>query len=108
MAQANRFLTKTILFALIGASALTGAALHAESMSKPNGGGMMAPAGILQGTFLKAEAPVSGGFVIKTEGGHRVLVLSSDFKTNSMAPDLKVIFSPSATPWPAPKPPGSP
>lgn len=53
-----------------------------------------------RGTFIKAEAPVSGGFVIKNEGGKRLLMLSRDFKTNDMAPDLKVAFSPSATPWP--------
>jgi hypothetical protein len=70
---------------------------------------MMAPAGFsAKGTFQKAEAPVTGGFVIKKEGGRQVLVLSSDFKTNDMAPDLKVVFSPSRTPLAATKPPGYP
>ena len=61
-----------------------------------------------RGTFIKAEAPVSGGFVIKNEGGKRLLMLSKDFKTNDMAPDLKVIFSPSATPLASTKAPAFP
>jgi hypothetical protein len=61
-----------------------------------------------RGTFIKAEAPVSGSFVIKNEGGKRLLMLSRDFKTNDMAPDLKVIFSPSATPLASTKAPGYP
>jgi hypothetical protein len=111
MAHVNRSLTKSLAMALIGASALSGAALHAQSMSKPmvkEGAGMMAPAAMSQGTFRKAEAPVSGGFTIKKEGGRKLLVLSSDFKTNDMAPDLKVIFSPSSTPLASSKPPGYP
>jgi len=59
-------------------------------------------------SFLKAEAPVSGSFMIKKEAGKQMLVLSSDFKTNDMAPDLKVIFSPSATPLAMTKAPGFP
>ncbi len=108
MAHVNRSLTKSLALALIGASALSGAALHAESMSKPEGGAMMAPAAMIQGTFRKAEAPVSGGFAIKKQGSGKVLVLSSDFKTNDMAPDLKVIFSPSTTPLASTKAPGFP
>ena len=54
--------------------------------------------GAHSGMFQKAEAPVSGSFMIKTEAGKQVLVLSSDFKTNDSAPDLKVAFSPSAKP----------
>ncbi len=61
-----------------------------------------------RGTFIKAEAPVSGGFVIRNEGGKRLLMLSRDFKTNDMAPDLKVAFSPSATPLAGSKPPAYP
>ncbi|MCX5930680.1 MAG: DM13 domain-containing protein [Cyanobacteria bacterium] len=64
--------------------------------------------GAHSGTFQKAEAPVSGSFMIKKEAGKQMLVLSSDFKTNDMAPDLKVIFSPSATPLTATKSPGYP
>ncbi|MGB7564410.1 MAG: DM13 domain-containing protein [Prochlorococcaceae cyanobacterium] len=111
MAHVNRSLTKSLALALIGASALSGAALHAQSMSKPmakEGAGMMAPAAMIQGTFRKAEAPVSGGFTIKKEGDRKLLVLSSDFKTNDMAPDLKVIFSPSSTPLASTKAPGFP
>jgi hypothetical protein len=37
-----------------------------------------------------------------------MLVLSSDFKTNDMAPDLKVIFSPSTTPLASTKAPAFP
>lgn len=70
---------------------------------------MMAPhATMARHSFLKAEAPVSGSFMIKKEGGKQMLVFSSDFKTNDMAPDLKVIFSPSATPLASTKAPGFP
>jgi hypothetical protein len=55
--------------------------------------------------FRMAEAPVSGSFQIRREGGRQVLILSSDFKTNDQAPDLKVILSPSANPLAATKPP---
>jgi hypothetical protein len=55
--------------------------------------------------FRMAEAPVTGSFQIRKEGGRQVLVLSSDFKTNDQAPDLKVILSPSANPLAATKPP---
>lgn len=60
---------------------------------------------MLKGSFRQAEAPVSGSFVIRKEGGKQQLVLSSDFKTNPEAPDLKVVFSPSATPLAGSKPP---
>jgi hypothetical protein len=46
--------------------------------------------------------------MIKKEGSRKLLVLSSDFKTNDMAPDLKVIFSPSTTPLASTKAPGFP
>lgn len=61
--------------------------------------------GAHSGTFQKAEAPVSGSFMIKKEAGRQVLLLSSDFKTNDSAPDLKVAFSPSAKPLAMSKPP---
>ena len=70
---------------------------------------MMAPHGTMaKHGFIKAEAPVSGSFKIKKEGGKQVLVLSSDFKTNDMAPDLKVVLSPSTTPLASSKPPAYP
>ncbi|MCS5700896.1 DM13 domain-containing protein [Cyanobium sp. FGCU-52] len=55
-----------------------------------------------------AEAPVTGSIQIRREGGRQVLVLSRDFKTNDQAPDLKVVFSPSANPLAATKPPHYP
>ena len=61
-----------------------------------------------QGTFIRAEKPVSGGFVIKQQGGKRLLMLTSTFKTSDTAPDLKVAFSPSATPLAGSKPPAYP
>jgi hypothetical protein len=60
------------------------------------------------GRFRKAEAPVKGGFTISEEGGKKVLSLSGDFMTNDTAPDLKVVFSPSATPLAMSKPPAYP
>ena len=56
-------------------------------------------------SFRKAEAPVSGSYTIKTEGGKRLLMLSADFRTSDQAPDLKVTFSPSPTPLAGLKPP---
>lgn len=93
-------LVSALALAMLGGSAVP---VHAQSMMKEDK--MMAPTGAMaKGSFRKAEAPVSGSFQIKKEAGKQVLVLSSDFKTNDMAPDLKVIFSPSATPWRAPRP----
>ncbi|MCT0231759.1 DM13 domain-containing protein [Synechococcus sp. CS-1324] len=89
---------------MIGGSAVP---VQAQSMMKDDM--MMAPAGATaKHSFRKAEAPVSGSFMVKKEGGKQLLVLSSDFKTNDMAPDLKVIFSPSATPLASTKAPGYP
>ncbi len=114
----SRF-TSTLLRAgaltVIASAALSGSALHAQGLSRPLGDqvtpAMSPPAKgmtVAQGSFRKAEAPVSGGFMIHQEGGRKVLTLSSDFKTNDMAPDLKVIFSPSATPLASTKAPGFP
>lgn len=63
---------------------------------------------LARGSFRQAEAPVSGGFQIRTEAGRKVLVLSDDFRTNDKAPDLKVVFSRSANPLAASKPPAYP
>jgi hypothetical protein len=51
---------------------------------------------------------VSGSFTVRSEGGKRLLVLSPDFRTSDQAPDLKVAFSPSATPLAGSKPPAYP
>ncbi|MCP9819591.1 DM13 domain-containing protein [Synechococcus sp. Cruz-9H2] len=79
--------------AVLGLSAATMLAAQAAEMKQH------------QGSFIKAEAPVSGSFVIKQEGGKRLLMLSRDFKTSDSAPDLKLAFSPSATPLAMSKPP---
>lgn len=65
----------------------------------------VAAGSMLKGSFRQAEAPVRGSVVIRQDGGKQQLVLSSDFKTNPEAPDLKVVFSPSATPLAGSKPP---
>jgi len=97
-------LVGALALAMLGGSAIP---IHAQSMMKEDK--MMAPAGAMaKHSFSKAAAPVSGSFQIKKEAGKQVLVLSSDFKTNDMAPDLKVIFSPSATPLASTKAPGYP
>ena len=62
----------------------------------------------VQGTFRPAETPVRGGFRIHQEGTKVMLELSSDFKTNDLAPDLKIAFSPSRTPLASSKPPAYP
>ena len=62
----------------------------------------------LEGTFRPAETPVRGGFRIYQNGTTATLELSSDFKTNDLAPDLKIAFSPSRTPLAMSKPPAYP
>jgi hypothetical protein len=111
MTRSTRALLRAGALGLITATALSGAVLHARSLDAAI---PPAPAPLAQamaqasGSFRKAEAPVSGGFSITQQGGKTVLTLSGDFKTNDMAPDLKVIFSPSATPLAATKAPGFP
>jgi hypothetical protein len=119
MSRSNSALLRTGALTVVAAAALSGVALHAApfqgpwlaqsspAMSGPSKGMGMGMA-MAKGSFRKAEAPVTGGFTISEEGGKKVLTLSSDFKTNDMAPDLKVIFSPSATPLAATKAPGFP
>ncbi len=97
--------------ALVGASPLLGSALAAQTLPLAQAGApamVASPAAQLKGNFQMAEAPVAGSFAIKREGGRQVLSLSSDFKTNDKAPDLKVIFSPSKTPLASTKAPGFP
>ncbi len=100
---------------LVAAAAFSGTVLPARSLGLPAGeaitpalGSVAQAMAMASGSFRKAEAPVSGGFSINEQGGKTVLTLSGDFKTNDMAPDLKVIFSPSATPLAATKAPGFP
>ncbi len=100
---------------LVAAAAFSGTVLPARSLGLPAGepigtalGSVAQAMAKASGSFRKAEAPVSGGFSISEQGGKTVLTLSGDFKTNDMAPDLKVIFSPSATPLAATKAPGFP
>ncbi|MEA5389908.1 DM13 domain-containing protein [Cyanobium gracile UHCC 0139] len=117
MSPLNGSLLRRSLVTVVAASALSTMALHAEPLSRPFSDrstpaitAQMQPKGMAmtQGSFRKAEAPVSGGFSIHEKDGKTVLTLSGDFKTNDMAPDLKVIFSPSATPLAATKAPGFP
>lgn len=97
---------------LVAAAAFSGAVLPARSLGLSPGGPTTPALGSVaqamakaSGSFRKAEAPVSGGFTIMQQGGKTVLTLSGDFKTNDMAPDLWVAFSPSATPLAMSKPP---
>jgi hypothetical protein len=113
MTRSTSALLRTGSLGLVAATALSGAVLHARSLSDPITPALASVAqsmamAMASGSFRKAEAPVSGGFSISEQGGKTVLTLSGDFKTNDMAPDLKVIFSPSATPLAATKAPGFP
>lgn len=103
-------LARSAALVLVGASLLSGAALHAESMSKPMIKPMQKEAvgAMAKGSFRMAEKPVNGGFLIYSEGGKQMLTLSKDFKTSDMAPDLKIVFSASTTPLASTKPPGYP
>ncbi|MEA5443414.1 DM13 domain-containing protein [Cyanobium gracile] len=117
MSPLNGSLLRRSVLTVVTASALSTMALHAEPLSRPFSDrtvpaitAQMKPKGMAmaQGSFRKAEAPVSGGFSISEEGGKTVLTLSGDFKTNDMAPDLWVAFSPSATPLAMSKAPAYP
>ncbi|MEB3322190.1 MAG: DM13 domain-containing protein [Synechococcaceae cyanobacterium] len=77
-------------------------------MMAPDGEMTASSGAMSQGSFRRAEAAVSGSFRIKAEGGKRLLMLSSDFRTSDSAPDLKVVFSPSATPLASSPPPNYP
>jgi hypothetical protein len=106
MSVVSKTLLGAMALAMLGISAVP---VLARSPMLAQENMMMAPHGTMaKHSFLKAEAPVSGSFMIKKEGGKQMLVLSSDFKTNDMAPDLKVIFSPSATPLASTKAPAFP
>ena len=97
--------------AFVGAASLTGSPFQAQALplAQAAAPAVVASAAVkVQGTFKMAEAPVAGSFSIKKEGGRQVLSLSSDFKTNDQAPDLKVISSPSKTPLASTKAPGFP
>ena len=61
-----------------------------------------------KGTFRPAETPVRGGFRIRKEDMKFILELSSDFKTNDLAPDLKIAFGFSRTPLATSSPPAYP
>ena len=62
----------------------------------------------VEGTFRPAETPVRGGFRIRQEDMKAILELSSDFKTNDLAPDLKIVFASSRTPLATSTPPAYP
>jgi hypothetical protein len=105
----------TSALTLVAAAAFSGAVLPARSLGLPAGEAITPALGAVaqamakaSGLFRKAEAPVSGGFSITQQGGKTVLTLSGDFKTNDMAPDLWVAFSPSATPLAMSKAPAFP
>ena len=119
MSRRPRSLTLSSALTVVAATTLSGLALRAASLPpladaqptavltaqmKPMPKGMA----MASGRFRKAEAPVKGGFTISEEGGKKVLTLSGDFMTSDTAPDLKVVFSPSATPLAMSKPPAYP
>ena len=62
----------------------------------------------VEGTFRPAETPVRGGFRIRQEDKKSILELTSDFKTNDLAPDLKIAFGSSRTPLATSTPPAYP
>ncbi|MFY8150173.1 MAG: DM13 domain-containing protein [Prochlorococcaceae cyanobacterium] len=103
---ASQWVLGALGLALLGSPVIAAQTTHTRiAQAKPV---LIAAEAMLQGSFRKAEAPVSGSFVIRKEGGKQQLVLSGDFKTNPDAPDLKVVFSPSATPLASTRAPGFP
>jgi hypothetical protein len=53
---------------------------------------------LMEGNFVKAEAPTTGVAKIVTENGHRYLEISSAFSTTNQAPDLQVVLDSVETP----------
>ena len=94
------------LFFLVSSTSLA----HAEVL--PNNpmelGSMLVASAISQGEFRPAETPVRGGFRIYRSGQKLMLEFSQNFKTNDLAPDLKIAFSPSTTPLAKSQPPAYP
>jgi hypothetical protein len=88
-------LAGALALTLLGSSAAPGQAETIKGLA-PTVIAQAAP--VAMQSFRMAEAPVSGSYTIVKKAGKQLLVLSSDFKTKETAPDLKVIFSPSATP----------
>ena len=62
----------------------------------------------MHGTFLKAEAPVTGTVKVYKSNGRSIVKLSNDFMTNDQAPDLKVVVSQRLAPLAESMPPAFP
>lgn len=95
MTALSNSLAGALALALLGSSAAPG---QADIVKGPTPVLIAQAAPVAIQSFRMAEAPVSGSFTIVQKAGKQLLVLSSDFKTKETAPDLKVAFSPSATP----------
>jgi hypothetical protein len=98
-------LAGALAMTLLGSTATPG---QAETLKGPVPSLIAQAAPLAMQSFRMAEAPVSGGYTIIQKGGKQLLVLSGDFKTKETAPDLKVIFSPSAMPLASTKAPSFP
>lgn len=98
-------LASALVLALLGSSAAPG---QAKTMQVPASTVIAQATPVAMQSFRMAEAPVNGSFTIIKKAGKQLLLLSSDFKTKETAPDLKVIFSPSATPLASTKAPSFP
>ena len=108
-----RSLQSRLVLGGLALAACSVSAVHAAFPSKPSASATPSPVKLIaaattQGTFRPAETPVRGGFRIHQNGTTATLELSSDFKTNDLAPDLKIAFSPSRTPLAMSKPPAYP
>lgn len=113
MVVKSRSLQSRVVLGVLALAACSVSAVHADSPSKPSASATPSPVKLIaaattQGTFRPAETPVRGGFRIHQNGTTATLELSSDFKTNDLAPDLKIAFSPSRTPLAMSKPPAYP
>lgn len=53
---------------------------------------------VLNGNFVKAEAPTTGTAKIVQENGHRYLEIDSAFSTSNQGPDLHVLLDSAAKP----------
>lgn len=108
-----RSLQSRVVLGVLALVACSVSAVHAALPSKPTGSAASSTVKLIgaattKGIFRPAETPVRGGFRIHQSGATVTLALTSDFKTNDLAPDLKIAFSPSRTPLAMSKPPAYP
>ena len=102
-----------VVLSLLSIIACTFTATYAAVSQRPPSSVMATAVNLVafstvEGIFRPAETPVRGGFRIRQADTKVILELTSDFKTNDLAPDLKIAFGSSRTPLATSTPPAYP